>query len=490
MEDKIKGVLGELGKVLDNGKREDMFWFDVDTTPLTKESYEGIEKKLFDAGLAARIINAGSHLSKKAVKEIQRVWLVAFPSEPELKQWLKDFEERKKRDHRFIGEQLDWFHVQEDLIGPGLPVLHPKGMVIRRNLIDLIREVNARLEAHEVWTPHIAKADLWKMSGHYDHYRDKMFVWTQDDQEWGIKAMNCPMHIQIYRFKPKSYKDLPVRYAEFATDYRKEQSGELHGLSRVWSLTQDDHHFIVRPDQIQEEVIRVLKAATGVYDLFGFPYKIKFATKPDDAMGEAKLWEKAENSMKEALKVAGVEYELKEGDGAFYGPKIDIYVKDSMARWWQLTTIQLDFFMPENFRMGYVDENGLKQQPVIIHFAILGSIERFMSVIIEHTGGRLPFWLAPVQVRVLPVGQDHEGYAQVIVDELRQSGVRAETDAAGTLNKRIRSAEVEKAALIAVVGDREKLAGEVNVRGKGNFPLIDFKERLMLADMERGEFDQ
>ena len=489
MEDKIKEVLGELGRVLDNGKREDIFWFDVDTTPLTKDKYGEIEKKFFDEGLAVKIINAGAHLSKKAVKEIQRIWLVAFAKEPELKKWLADFEEKKKRDHRFIGEQLDWFHVQEDLVGSGLPLLHPKGMIIRRGLIDLMREVNSKLEVQEVWAPHFAKADLWKMSGHYDHYRDKMFVWKQDDQEWGLKAMNCPLHIQIYRHKPKSYKDMPVRYGEFATDYRKEQSGELHGLSRVWSLTQDDRHFFVNPNQITEEITKILRAAQDVYGLFGFPYKIKLATKPEKAMGDAKLWDKAEQGLKDALGAAGVEYELEEGDGAFYGPKIDIYVKDNMARWWQLTTIQLDFFMPENFKLSYVDKSGENRQPIMIHFAILGSIERFMSVIIEHTGGRLPLWLAPIQVKVLPVGKDHEGYAQVIVDDLRQAGIRAESENDGTLNKRIRSSEVEKAGLIVVVGEREKLAGEINVRGKGNLPILEFKEKLMIAEMEKKEFE-
>ena len=482
---KIEEVLSKLGKVLDSGKREEFLWFDVQTTPLTREDYASLEERFEKAGHHVKVLNAGSALNRVTGEEVQRVWLVAFRSRKELEQWMEEFEERKKKDHRYIGEQLDWFHVQEDILGPGLPLLHPKGMVIRNSLIELMREVNSRLGAQEVWTPHIAKATLWKMSGHYDHYRDKMFIWEQDGEEWGIKAMNCPMHIQIYRFRPRSYRELPIRYAEFATVYRKEQSGELHGLSRVWSLTQDDHHFIVRPDQIKGEVVRILRAAQGVYELFGFPYKVKLATKPDDAMGDPKLWEEAELGLKEALKVAGVEYELKPKDGAFYGPKIDIYVKDSMGRWWQLTTIQLDFFMPENFHMSYVDASGKRKQPVIIHFAILGSLERFMSVIIEHTAGRLPFWLAPDQVRVLPVSERQADYAREVVNELRGLGVRAELSAGGTLSKRVLQAETEKVAVIAVVGEKEKQAGKVSIRGGETLSREEFKERLLLAVMER-----
>ncbi|MBR9689847.1 MAG: threonine--tRNA ligase [Candidatus Altiarchaeota archaeon] len=485
---KIEKLLSKLGKVLDSGEREEMKWFDVDTAPLTKDDYSKLESNFKEAGGFVKIINAGSSLNKDTKKEVQRVWLVSFKNQKDLDKWSQEFEEKKKKDHRYIGEQLDWFHVQEDILGPGLPLLHPKGMIIRNGLIDLIREVNAKLGAEEIWTPHISRCDLWKISGHYEHYKNKMFMWEQDGEEWGIKAMNCPMHFQVYRFKPKSYKDLPVRYAEFATVYRKEQSGELHGLSRVWSLTQDDHHFIINPDQIEGEVTKIIDAARKVYDLFGFEYKIKLATKPEDSMGDAKLWDVAQDGLKNALTKLGVEYSLNEGDGSFYGPKIDIYVKDNMARWWQLTTIQLDFFMPDNFKMVYTDEKGKQQMPVVIHFAILGSLERFMSIIIEQNAGRLPLWLAPVQLRVLPISEAQEEYAQGLVNEMRGLGVRAEMVTEGTLGKRIRNSEMEKVAVTAVVGDKEVQANSISVRGKETMTREDFKEKILLAIMDRSDF--
>ncbi len=503
----IKNELESIGKVLNSGHREEQLWFDLDTTtPLTKENYISLEKKFEAKKKFVKVINAGSALDKESGKEVQRIWLVAFDNKKDLDKWTVDYSERMTRDHRFIGEQCDWFHIQEDIVGQGLPLFHPKGMIIKNKLIELMREVNGKLGCEEVGTPHIAKATLWKMSGHYKHYRDKMFIWEQEGEEWGIKAMNCPLHIQIYRFKPRSYKDLPIRYAEFAMDYRKEQSGELHGISRTWAFTQDDHHFIVTPEQIQEEVIKIIKASQKVYALFGFEYKIKLATKPDNAMGSQEFWDKAEKGLKEALKEVKVEYEIEEGDGSFYGPKIDVYVKDNMARWWQLTTIQTDFFMPENFKMSYVDTEGKHQRPVMVHFAVLGSLERFMSVIIESSKGRLPLWLSPEQLRVLPINDDQKEYAQNLVNDLRASGIRAAIDSEGTLNKRIRNAELNKVALIAVVGKREVENETVSVRthkgiqmniqktktgikGKTiDYPKQDFKEKLLLADMERSEF--
>jgi len=488
LEDQLAQVLGKLGKVGEHGHRDlsGLLWYDIArATPLTGEDLTTIEADLKKAGVFAKLINSGTALDSKSGQEVQRIWLAAFSSENKLVAWQKAFEAKQKNDHRFIGEQLEWFHVQEDIVAPGMALFHPKGMRIRRKLEDLIREVNNDLLAEEVWTPHVAKAELWKMSGHYAHYKDKMFIWTQDDQEWGLKAMNCPMHIQIYRFRPRSYKDLPVRYAEFGTNFRREQSGELHGLSRVWAFTMDDHHFMVKPDQIQDEVVRIIKACFRVYDLFGFTPQVKLATKPEDSMGAPELWHKAEEALEKALGVAGLEFTLKEGDGAFYGPKIDIYVTDSMGRQWQLTTIQVDFFMPENFSMKYTDENGQPQQPVMIHFAILGSFERFMSVIIEHFGGNLPFWLAPDQVRILPITDKQSEYAKAILTDLTSAGIHAEIDSEGTLNKRVRNAEKEKVATIIVVGDKEVVAREVNVRGKGNLKLEEFLKQAREANLRR-----
>ncbi|MBR9681858.1 MAG: threonine--tRNA ligase [Candidatus Altiarchaeota archaeon] len=489
LEDQINKALAKFGKLGEHGHRDDLLWYDIDRSePLTKEDLTTIETTLKADGVFAKLINSGSSLDKKTGKEIQKIWLTAFASENKLIAWKKEFELKKKSDHRFIGEQLDWFHVQEDIVAPGMALFHPKGMRIRRKLIDLIREVNDDLESEEVWTPHMAKIELWKMSGHYEHYKDKMFIWEQDGQEWGLKAMNCPFHIQIYRFKPKSYRDLPLRYAEFGTDYRKEQSGELHGLSRVWCFTMDDHHFMVTPEQIESEVLRIMKACFGVYDIFGFKPEVKLATMPDDAMGDAKLWKKAENALEGALKKANIDFTLKEKDGAFYGPKIDIYVKDSMGRKWQLTTIQVDFFMPDNFKMSYVDANNKAQMPVMIHFAILGSVERFMSVIIEHWGGKLPLWLAPVQVKVLPISDAQITYAEKLVAELKKSKIYVELDSDGTLGKRIRTAETEKVPAIVVVGEKEVQANKVNVRGKGDLSLEDFLAKVRKANLERTAF--
>ncbi len=484
--EELKALLSSFGRVVGSGSREDLLYFDVDRAePFTKEDYEKLEKLAEEKGLFVKVINASSALNKELGKEVQRIWLVAFEEKSQLESWLKSFEERRKADHRFLGEQLDLFHIEEELIGPGLPLLHPKGMVIRLELIEFIREINRKLGAQEIWTPHISKSLLWKMSGHYEHYRDKMFLWEQDGEEFGLKPMNCPMHIQIYRFRPRSYRELPIRYAEFATVYRKEQSGELHGLARVWSLTQDDHHFFVRPDQIEQEVVRILKAVVEVYEKFGFEYKVKLSTKPDDAIGSAELWEVAENALINALKKAKLDFELKPKEGAFYGPKIDFDVKDSLARWWQLATIQLDFFMPMNFDLKYVKSDGSFERPVMIHFAILGSIERFMAMLIEHTKGKLPFWLAPVQVAILPVSEAQHAYAYEIFELLQRHSIRVELREEGTLAKRIRNAIIEKIPVIAVVGDREAGARSVNVRGIGNLSLEEFLNRLVEAKRER-----
>jgi len=481
----VARALEKFGKVVGQGRREEFIWIDILTDKtFTKDDAREMEKELEKAGVFAQVINTGVALNRK-FGEVQRVWLVAFRSADELERWRKEYEEKKRRDHRIIGEQLDWFHIQEDLIGPGLPLLHPKGMIIRLELVKLIRKVNEKLGAMEVWSPHIAKAVLWQISGHYEHYRDKMFIWEQEGEEWGLKAMNCPMHIMIYKFRPRSYRDLPIRYAEFATVYRKEQSGELHGLARVWSLTQDDHHFYVREDQLEDELMKIFEAAKEVYDLFGFDYRVKLSTRPEKAMGSKEIWDKAEGILKDILEKLGIEYEIKEKEGAFYGPKIDIDVRDSMGRWWQLTTIQVDFGMPERFKMSYVDKDGSKKRPVIIHFAILGSLERFMAVLIEHTKGRLPFWLAPVQVKVLPVSDAQLKYAQEVHNLLKRADIRVELDSEGTLAKRIRKAEVEKVACIVVVGNKEKKAREVNVRGIGNMKLEDFIKKAKRAKEER-----
>ncbi len=411
-----------------------------------------------------KILNTSSSFWKLTGKPMQRVWFVAFQTEDELKDYVKRLEELKKNDHRYIGEKLDLFHVEEEIVGSGLPLLHWKGTIIRNELIKFMREINDSLEFKEVWTPHLSKTVLWKISGHYTKYADKMFIWSEDEEEFGLKPMNCPLHIQIYKFKPRSYRDLPFRISEFATVYRKEQSGELHGLARVWSLTQDDHHDIVTPEQIKEETKKILKAAIKVYQTFGLEYKVNFSTKPEMYIGSDEIWEHSQKVLREVLEEMGLDYQLKEGEGAFYGPKIDFDVKDNMGRWWQLATIQLDFNLPERFDMTYVDKDGKEKRPVIIHFAILGSIERFMAMLIEHFKGKLPVWLSPVQVRLLPVSEKFEDEVTKLYKEFRELGIRVDVDSEGTVQYRVRNAEVEKVPYIIIIGQKEVETGTLAVR--------------------------
>ncbi|MCD6403092.1 MAG: threonine--tRNA ligase [Candidatus Aenigmarchaeota archaeon] len=427
-----------------------------------------------------KVLNVSSSYWKLIDDAMQRVWFVAFPNKEQLEEYVQRLEELKKRDHRYIGEKLDLFHVEEIVVGPGLPIIHPKGMVIRNELIKFMREVNDEMGFQEVWTPHLAKTILWKISGHYQKYVDKMFMWDMDDEEWSLKPMNCPLHIQIYKFKPRSYRDLPIRFSEFATVYRKEQSGELHGLARVWSLTQDDHHVIARPDQIKQEIKNIVKSVIKVYDVFKLEYKVNLSTKPEKYIGSDDLWELAEKSLKEVLeemrKEVGLRYEVKEGEGAFYGPKIDFDVKDVMGRWWQLATIQLDFFMPQRFELSYVDKDGKEKRPVMIHLAILGSLERFMAMIIEHFGGRFPVWLAPIQVRIIPVSQNYVSYASQLLQRMKKERIRVDMDEEGTVEYRVRNAEIEKIPYIVIVGKREAESGKLAVRKAGKVSVLGVDE--------------
>ncbi len=482
----VEAVFSRFGRVVGSGAREDLKFVDIDTTRIfTAEDHEKFEKEALSRGLFLKVINSGEALNKELGRYVQRVWFVAFKSKEELEEWLEKYEERKKRDHRLIGRMLDLFHIEEEIIGPGLPLLHPKGMIIRLELIEYLRGINRKLRAMEVWTPHLAKTVLWKQSGHYDHYKDKMFIWETDGEEWGMKPMNCPMHIHIYKFLPRSYRDLPIRYAEFATVYRKEQSGELHGLARVWSLTQDDHHFIVRKDQIEEEILKILEAIKEVYEKFGLSYKAKLSTRPDDYIGSIEVWEIAEEALEQALRRSGITYEVKPKEGAFYGPKIDFDVKDSLGREWQLATVQLDFFMPERFDMRYVTKDGGYERPVIIHFAIFGSIERFMALLLEHTAGKLPFWLSPIQIALLPLADRHLDYARAIEERLYSLGLRPQILAEGTLQKRIKIAHNQKIPVIVVMGDKEVKNHSVNIRGIGEMPLEEFIKRAVEAYRER-----
>ena len=453
--------------LVDFGEKEGKgFYVDLDCRALYKEDIEKIQKEL-DKDLIL-ITSFSSSFSKRLNKATQRIYYKIFNSEEEREKYVKEIEEAKRRDHRFLGPQLDLFHFEEEIIGSGLPLFHFNGAIIRNELIKFIREINEELGFQEVFTPHLSKAELWKISGHYEKYREKMFLWKDGEEEYGLKAMNCPMHLMIFKFKVRSYRDLPFRIAEFATVYRKEQSGELHGLSRVWSITQDDHHVILTLDQLKNEMKRIIEKCLYVYEKFNLKdVKIKLSTRPDEFIGSIEDWNFAEEKLKEILEEMNINYEIKEKEGAFYGPKIDFDAKDALGRYWQLTTVQLDFNLPKRFEITYVDKDGKRKIPVMIHFAILGSIERFMSLIIEHFGGRFPTWLAPIQVAILPLSEKYVEESLNLLNELKEKKVRVKVLEEGTIEYRVREAEIQKIPYIVVIGKKEIEENTLTIRKEG-----------------------
>jgi threonyl-tRNA synthetase len=372
--------------------------------------------------------------------------------------------EEKEPLHIRLGRELDVFSVNEN-VGSGLILFHPNGAIIREELIKLIREVNRRLGFREVWTPHLFRSTLWQKTGHYETFRDRMFLFRIGDEEYVLKPMNCPGHAMIYASATRSYRDLPVKISEFGTVYRNEQPGELTGLLRVRSITQDDGHVFARPDQVEQVVREILDAAFEVLErVLGTPVHVNLSTRPEKYIGTKELWDVAESDLRAALESTGIKYEVKHGEGAFYGPKIDVDVEDSMGRRWQCSTIQLDFFMPERLGLEYVDQDGTKKRPVMIHRAILGSLERFTGLLLEHYNGRLPVWLAPLQAVVLPVKSAHSPYAERVLRALLDAGIRAELWEEGTLEKRIREAHRARASFVLIVGDAEARSNTVSVR--------------------------
>lgn len=420
---------------------------------------------------------------------LTRIYGTSFPSRKELEEHLQRLEEAKRRDHRKLGPELDLFHFEE--VAPGYVFWHPKGATVYGLLEQFSRELQARHGYQEVRTPEILKVDLWHRSGHWDHYRENMFLIEREGAHFGVKPMNCPGHCLIYRSRIRSYRDLPLRLAEYGRLARYERSGTLHGLLRMRGFEQDDAHLFVREDQIEAEIGRVLELVDAVYGTFAMPYEIKLATRPDDFMGDPALWERAEAALARALEAAGRPYALAPGDGAFYGPKLDFYVIDSLGRKWQTATVQLDFQMPIRFDLTYVDAAGQEQRPVMIHRAIMGSLERFIGILIEHYAGAFPVWLAPVQVRVLPVSERQRDYARRVEERLREEGLRVEVDARDEkLGYKIRQAQVEKVPYMLVVGDREAQEGTVAVRSRdrgdlGSQPLEAFVQQVVAAVRER-----
>ena len=398
--------------------------------------------------------------------KLQRVYGTAFPSEKELKEHLARLEEAKKRDHRVLGKQLDLFSF-DDLVGPGFPLFHPKGAIVRQILEDLIRSEVQRRGYQPVYSPHVAREALLETSGHLAHYKENLFGGMElEGQRYLVKPMNCPFHIAIYRSQLRSYRDLPLRLAELGTVYRYERSGVLHGLLRVRGFTQDDAHLFIREDQIEAEMDGCVKFALAILDLFGFAdIKLYLATRPESFMGEASYWDRAEAAIRRVLDATGRPYEVDEGGGAFYGPKIDLKIKDALGRDWQCGTFQLDLQLPQRFELEYVASDGSRQRPVMIHRALFGSIERFFAVLVEHFAGAFPMWLAPVQARVLTVSEKAEPWANEVSDKLRAAGLRVETDlAADKLGAKVRRAQMEKIPTMLVVGEKDMAARVVSPR--------------------------
>ncbi len=417
--------------------------------------------------------------------QLQRVYGTAFPSEQELKDFLARIEEAKRRDHRTLGKQLDLYSM-DDLVGPGFVLWHPKGAFVRYQVEDLIRRENVRRGYELVYTPHVAREQLLETSGHMAHYKDNLFGGMElDGQRYLVKPMNCPFHVAIYRSQMRSYRDLPLRYSELGTVYRYERSGALHGLLRVRGLTQDDGHLFVREEQIGEEVGKCLRFALDMLKLFGFEtFDLFLATRPPGFMGDAAVWDRAEHALRGVMQGLGHPFQVDEGGGAFYGPKIDLKIKDALGREWQCSTVQLDFQMPVRFDLEYVAPDGSRQRPVMIHRALLGSIERFIAVLIEQHAGAFPLWLAPIQARVLSVSEKAAAYATEVVDRLRFEGLRAEADnGADKLGAKIRRAQMDKIPYMLVVGEKDMAAHVVSPRTREGQqlpaePLDDFVRRL------------
>lgn len=396
-------------------------------------------------------------------KMLQRIYGTSFPSQAELDEYLAKIEEAKKRDHRKIGKEMDLFALYDE--GPGFPFFMPKGMTLRNQLENFWREEHAKRGYEEIKTPLILNEQLWRTSGHWDHYKDNMYFTKIDDEDYAIKPMNCPGSMLAYKRKMHSYRDLPIRLAEMGQVHRHELSGALHGLMRVRTFTQDDAHIFMLPEQVKDEILGVVNFIDDVYTLFGFKYHVELSTRPEDSMGTDEEWNMAETALKEAIEAKGIPYVINEGDGAFYGPKLDFHLEDSLGRTWQCGTIQLDMQMPQRFDLTYVGSDNKKHRPVMIHRVIFGSIERFIGILIEHFAGKFPLWLAPVQVKILTVAETFTGYAEDVASKLEKAGLRVETDLRNEkIGYKIREARNQRVNYILIIGEREEAANTVTVR--------------------------
>ena len=398
-------------------------------------------------------------------KMLTRLYATAFAKKEELEAYITMMEEAKKRDHRKLGKELGLFMMHE--AGPGFPFFLPKGMTLKNTLLDYWREIHKKAGYVEVSTPIILNRKLWETTGHWDHYKNNMYTTVIDDEDYAIKPMNCPGGVLVYASEPRSYRDLPLRIGELGLVHRHEKSGQLHGLMRVRCFTQDDAHIFMTPDQIKDEIKGVVALINEVYSLFGFEYHVELSTRPEDSMGSDEDWEMATEGLRSALDEIGLPYVVNEGDGAFYGPKIDFHLVDCIGRTWQCGTIQLDFQLPQRFNLEYIAADGEKHRPIMIHRVVFGSIERFIGILIEHFAGAFPTWLAPVQVRVLPISDKYMEYGQKVLAELKEAGIRAEIDTkAEKIGYKIREARLQKIPYMLVVGAKEEENGVVSVRSR------------------------
>lgn len=416
---------------------------------------------------------------------LQRIYGVAFESATELEDYLARLDEASRRDHRKLGRELDLFSLHEEA-GPGLVHWHPKGALVRQIIEDFWKEEHRKRGYEIVYTPHIAKVNLWKTSGHWDFYRENLYSPMDiEGQEYIIKPMNCLGHILIYKTQLRSYRNLPLRYAELGTVYRYERSGVLHGLARVRGFTQDDAHIFCRPDQLEAETMEVVQLARFMMNTFGFQeYELLLSTRPEKYAGTVEVWENATKALKSVLERLELDYAIDPGEGVFYGPKIDIKLKDALGRLWQGPTIQVDFNLPQRFDVNYVGEDGLEHQVVMVHRTVLGSMERFMACLVEHYGGAFPVWLAPVQVVIIPIADRHVAYAREVADQLKEHGIRVQVDdRSERMNSKIRDAQLQKVPYMCIAGDKEVAADRISLRLRsgedlGSVPLLQFKDRV------------
>jgi len=424
-------------------------------------------------------------------KMLQRIYGISFPKKSQLDEYLARLEEAKKRDHRKLGKELDLFSIHEE--GPGFPFFHPKGMVLRNILEDFWRQEHIKRGYEEIKTPIILNQDLWKRSGHWDHYQENMYFTKIDENDYAVKPMNCPGSMIVYKRKMHSYRDLPIRMAELGLVHRHELSGVLHGLMRVRCFTQDDAHIFMLPEQVKDEIVGVIDLVDYIYKQFGFNYHVELSTRPENAMGSQEDWDMATNALREALEEKNMKYVINEGDGAFYGPKIDFHLEDSIGRTWQCGTIQLDFQMPERFDLTYIGPDGEKHRPVMLHRAIFGSLERFIGILIEHYAGAFPTWLAPVQVRLLSITDRSNEYIEKLAKEFEAVGIRVETDLRNEkIGYKIREARLQKIPYMLVVGDKEVENQQVSVRSRdegdlGPMNVNDFLDKIQKEINQKGK---